>query len=144
MNNSAILQRFWLIFKYIRLKQKTGKACEVMRLPLPVINSSSLKVVFEDHRTYASPATVSWLLFFSFVFSLSVHKSVLLIWKNKLDFNVVLSVCCWHGWVSRAVEPTYCACHNLMPSFLGPPFFDLLRVAQGWWWQNLFALALYV
>ncbi|KAK9289806.1 hypothetical protein L1049_007966 [Liquidambar formosana] len=44
---------------FLQVVQKTGKAFEVVRLQLPVINISSLKVVFEDHRTYASPAAVS-------------------------------------------------------------------------------------
>ncbi|TYI32626.1 hypothetical protein ES332_A04G077200v1 [Gossypium tomentosum] len=32
---------------------------QVLKLQLPVINISSLKVIFEDHRTYASPAAAS-------------------------------------------------------------------------------------
>ncbi|PPS06269.1 hypothetical protein GOBAR_AA14378 [Gossypium barbadense] len=32
---------------------------EVLKLQLPVINISSLKVIFEDHRTYASPVAAS-------------------------------------------------------------------------------------
>lgn len=44
---------------FLQIVQKTGKTFEVLRLQLPVINISSLKVVFEDHRTYVSPAAVS-------------------------------------------------------------------------------------
>ncbi|PKI35306.1 hypothetical protein CRG98_044320, partial [Punica granatum] len=43
---------------FLHFVQKAGKACEVLKLPLPIINASSLKVVFEDHRTYASPAAI--------------------------------------------------------------------------------------
>ncbi|KAF5747759.1 Tetratricopeptide repeat (TPR)-like superfamily protein isoform 1 [Tripterygium wilfordii] len=45
--------------EFIRIVQKTGKTIEVSKLQLPAINASSLKVIFEDHRTYASPAAVS-------------------------------------------------------------------------------------
>ncbi|GAY32901.1 hypothetical protein CUMW_004660 [Citrus unshiu] len=34
--------------------EKTGKTFEVVKPRLPIINISSLKVIFEDHRTYAS------------------------------------------------------------------------------------------
>ncbi|KAL5545696.1 hypothetical protein UlMin_005383 [Ulmus minor] len=39
---------------FLQIVQKTGKTFEVMKLQLPAINTSSLKVIFEDHRTYAS------------------------------------------------------------------------------------------
>ncbi|KAK2968934.1 hypothetical protein RJ640_003621 [Escallonia rubra] len=41
---------------FIHIVQKTGKTFEVFRLQLPIVNISSLKIVFEDHRTFASPA----------------------------------------------------------------------------------------
>ncbi|KAK3028703.1 hypothetical protein RJ639_038956 [Escallonia herrerae] len=44
---------------FIHIVQKTGKTFEVFRLQLPIINISSLKIVFEDHRTFASPAAVN-------------------------------------------------------------------------------------
>ncbi|KAK3031415.1 hypothetical protein RJ639_036156 [Escallonia herrerae] len=43
---------------FIHIVQKTGKTFEVFRLQLPIVNISSLKIVFEDHRTFASPAAV--------------------------------------------------------------------------------------
>ncbi|KMT11297.1 hypothetical protein BVRB_5g109810 isoform A [Beta vulgaris subsp. vulgaris] len=43
---------------FIQLVQKTGKTFEVCRLRLPVVKVPSLRVVFEDQRTYASPAAV--------------------------------------------------------------------------------------
>ncbi|GFY97981.1 tetratricopeptide repeat (TPR)-like superfamily protein [Actinidia rufa] len=43
---------------YKKCDQKTGKTFEVLGLQLPVIDTPSLKVVFEDHRTYASPEAV--------------------------------------------------------------------------------------
>ncbi|XVE96276.1 hypothetical protein REPUB_Repub02eG0207200 [Reevesia pubescens] len=44
---------------FLQIVQKTGKTFEVLKLQLPVINISSLKVIFEDHRTYASAAAAS-------------------------------------------------------------------------------------
>ncbi|GMH29958.1 hypothetical protein Nepgr_031801 [Nepenthes gracilis] len=43
---------------FILLVQKTGKTLEVWGLQLPIIKLSLLRVIFEDHRTYASPAAV--------------------------------------------------------------------------------------
>ncbi|CAA3007877.1 trafficking particle complex subunit 8 isoform X1 [Olea europaea subsp. europaea] len=40
--------------EFFQIVQKTGKTFEVSRLQLPIINISSFRVVFEDHRTYAS------------------------------------------------------------------------------------------
>ncbi|XP_058003343.1 uncharacterized protein LOC110666076 isoform X2 [Hevea brasiliensis] len=45
--------------EFLQIVQRTGKTFEALKLQLPVINISSLKVVFEDHRTYASPAVAS-------------------------------------------------------------------------------------
>ncbi|ESR43290.1 hypothetical protein CICLE_v10010925mg [Citrus x clementina] len=39
---------------FLQVVQKTGKTFEVVKPRLPIINISSLKVIFEDHRTYAS------------------------------------------------------------------------------------------
>ncbi|XP_075488259.1 uncharacterized protein LOC142527363 [Primulina tabacum] len=39
--------------------QETGKAFEIFRLQLPVINFPLTKVVFEDHRTFASTAAAN-------------------------------------------------------------------------------------
>ncbi|KAL0374800.1 UNVERIFIED_CONTAM: hypothetical protein Sradi_3395700 [Sesamum radiatum] len=44
---------------YRKCDQETGKTYEVLRLQLPVINFPLIKVVFEDHRTYASTAAAS-------------------------------------------------------------------------------------
>ncbi|GAB4857152.1 hypothetical protein Ancab_015062 [Ancistrocladus abbreviatus] len=43
---------------FLLLVQKTGRTFEAWRLQLPIIKLPSLRVVFEDHRTYASPAAV--------------------------------------------------------------------------------------
>ncbi|PIA54301.1 hypothetical protein AQUCO_00900680v1 [Aquilegia coerulea] len=43
---------------FLQIVQKLGKTFEVFRLQLPVISMPSLKVIFEDHRTYASSAAV--------------------------------------------------------------------------------------
>ncbi|XP_015900436.3 uncharacterized protein LOC107433641 isoform X1 [Ziziphus jujuba] len=45
--------------EFLRIVEKTGKHFELLKLQLPEINISSLKVIFEDHRTYASPTAVS-------------------------------------------------------------------------------------
>ncbi|KAL9373909.1 hypothetical protein Peur_033529 [Populus x canadensis] len=45
--------------EFLQIVQKAGKTFEVLRLQLPVINISSLKVNFEDHRTYAMPGSTS-------------------------------------------------------------------------------------
>ncbi|KAG5253005.1 trafficking protein particle complex [Salix suchowensis] len=44
---------------FLQIVQKAGKTFEVLRLQLPVINISSLKIDFEDHRTYASPGSTN-------------------------------------------------------------------------------------
>ncbi|KAK6147266.1 hypothetical protein DH2020_018178 [Rehmannia glutinosa] len=44
------------LWDFFRIVQETGKTFEVFRLQLPVINFPSIKIVFEDHRTYASPS----------------------------------------------------------------------------------------
>ncbi|XP_078442115.1 tetratricopeptide repeat (TPR)-like superfamily protein [Wolffia australiana] len=43
---------------FLRVVQSTGSKPEVKMLQLPLIKMPSLKVAFEDHRTYASPASV--------------------------------------------------------------------------------------
>ncbi|KAM7505064.1 hypothetical protein LguiB_003968 [Lonicera macranthoides] len=44
---------------FLSIVQKMGKTFEVLRLQLPIVVIPSLKIVFEDHRTYASPTAVS-------------------------------------------------------------------------------------
>ncbi|KAL1813358.1 hypothetical protein ACET3Z_023423 [Daucus carota] len=44
---------------FFQIVQKTGKTFEVLKLQLPVIDIPSLKVFFEDRRTYASLADAS-------------------------------------------------------------------------------------
>lgn len=44
---------------FLHIVQKTGKTFEVPKLQLPEIKISSLKVIFEDYRTYASPTAAS-------------------------------------------------------------------------------------
>ncbi|KAJ8574174.1 hypothetical protein K7X08_025979 [Anisodus acutangulus] len=43
---------------FLQIIQQTGRAYEVPKLQLPVINIPSVKVVNEDHRTYASQAAI--------------------------------------------------------------------------------------
>ncbi|KAM0943615.1 putative tetratricopeptide-like helical domain superfamily, TRAPP III complex, Trs85 [Dioscorea sansibarensis] len=45
---------------FLHAAQNLGKILEVNELQLPVIDMSSLRVIYEDHRTYASSADVSW------------------------------------------------------------------------------------
>ncbi|KAJ8754464.1 hypothetical protein K2173_005625 [Erythroxylum novogranatense] len=44
---------------FLQIVQNTGKMFEVLGLQLPVIKTSSLKVIYEDHRTYASATAAS-------------------------------------------------------------------------------------
>ncbi|XP_073148727.1 uncharacterized protein [Henckelia pumila] len=44
---------------FFQVIQETGKTFEIFRLQLPVINFPLTKVVFEDHRTFASPAAAN-------------------------------------------------------------------------------------
>ncbi|XP_059462278.1 uncharacterized protein LOC132191337 isoform X3 [Corylus avellana] len=57
-HQSKITQEFFLR-DFLQIVQKTGKTFEVLKLQLPKVNISSLKVVFDDHRTYASPAAAT-------------------------------------------------------------------------------------
>ncbi|GFQ01431.1 trafficking protein particle complex subunit 8 [Phtheirospermum japonicum] len=67
--------------EFFRIVQETGKTFEVLRLQLPVINFPSIKIVFEDHRTYAPREAASvresvWqMLEGDMIPSLSVMKS---------------------------------------------------------------------
>lgn len=45
--------------EFLQIVQNTGKKFEVLKLQLPAINIPSVKVIFEDNRTYASPAAAS-------------------------------------------------------------------------------------
>ncbi|CAA0837822.1 Tetratricopeptide repeat (TPR)-like superfamily protein [Striga hermonthica] len=45
--------------EFLRIVQETRQTFEVPRLQLPAINFPSINIVFEDHRTYASPAAAS-------------------------------------------------------------------------------------
>ncbi|XP_004494255.1 uncharacterized protein [Cicer arietinum] len=44
---------------FLQIVEKTGRTFEVTKLQLPVINISSLKIIFEDHRTFGSPSAVN-------------------------------------------------------------------------------------
>ncbi|KAG6580753.1 Trafficking protein particle complex subunit 8, partial [Cucurbita argyrosperma subsp. sororia] len=44
---------------FLKIIQKAGKTVKVLKLPLPKISISSLKVIFDDHRTYASPTAAN-------------------------------------------------------------------------------------
>lgn len=56
---SLTIQNNFLLFVILK---KTGMKHEVVGLQLPFINMSSLQVIYEDHRTYASQASVSCIL----------------------------------------------------------------------------------
>lgn len=43
---------------FLQIIQQTGKTYEVPKLQLPIINIPSVKVMYEDHRTYASQAAI--------------------------------------------------------------------------------------
>ncbi|KAI5425327.1 uncharacterized protein LOC127125569 [Lathyrus oleraceus] len=44
---------------FLQVVEKTGRTFEVTKLQLPVINISSLKVIFEDHRTFGSSSAAN-------------------------------------------------------------------------------------
>lgn len=44
---------------FFQILQKTGKTYNISRLQLPVVNISSLNIVYEDHRTYGSLSAAS-------------------------------------------------------------------------------------
>ncbi|RDX88744.1 Trafficking protein particle complex subunit 8, partial [Mucuna pruriens] len=44
---------------FLQTVEKTGRTFEVTKLKLPVINISSLKVIFEDYRTFGSPSAAN-------------------------------------------------------------------------------------
>ncbi|XP_057438916.1 uncharacterized protein LOC130730816 isoform X2 [Lotus japonicus] len=52
-HQSKTMQEIFLS-DFLQIVQKTGRTFEVTKLQLPVINISSLKVIFEDHRTFGS------------------------------------------------------------------------------------------
>ncbi|KAG4928503.1 hypothetical protein JHK85_054989 [Glycine max] len=44
---------------FLQIVEKTGRMFEVTKLQLPVINISSLKVIFEDYRTFGTPSAAN-------------------------------------------------------------------------------------
>ncbi|KAH0855344.1 hypothetical protein HID58_013710, partial [Brassica napus] len=56
-NQSKATQEIFLR-DFFEIVKKTGMKHEVVGLQLPFINMSSLQVIYEDHRTYASQASV--------------------------------------------------------------------------------------
>ncbi|WVZ06097.1 hypothetical protein V8G54_019443 [Vigna mungo] len=44
---------------FLHIVEKTGRTFEVTKLQLPVINISTLRVIYEDHRTFGSPSSHS-------------------------------------------------------------------------------------
>ncbi|XP_019455479.1 PREDICTED: trafficking protein particle complex subunit 8-like isoform X1 [Lupinus angustifolius] len=44
---------------FLQIVEKTGQTFEVTKLQLPVINIPSLKVIFEDYRTFGSPSSAN-------------------------------------------------------------------------------------
>ncbi|KAK7337326.1 hypothetical protein VNO77_17892 [Canavalia gladiata] len=44
---------------FLQIVEKTGRTFEVAKLQLPIINISSLKVIFEDYRTFGSPSAAN-------------------------------------------------------------------------------------
>ncbi|KAL1338323.1 hypothetical protein HN51_032996 [Arachis hypogaea] len=44
---------------FLQTVKKTGRTFEVTKLQLPVINISSIKVIFEDYRTFGSPSAAN-------------------------------------------------------------------------------------
>ncbi|XP_014495790.1 trafficking protein particle complex subunit 8 [Vigna radiata var. radiata] len=44
---------------FLHIVEKTGRTFEVTKLQLPVINISTLRVIYEDHRTFGSPSSAN-------------------------------------------------------------------------------------
>ncbi|KOM39116.1 hypothetical protein LR48_Vigan03g249800 [Vigna angularis] len=44
---------------FLHIVEKTGRTFEVTKLQLPVINISTLRVIYEDHRTFGSPSAAN-------------------------------------------------------------------------------------
>ena len=59
------------------VSQSTGSKVEVKMLELPLIVVASLKVTFEDHRTYASSASVSLICIVICILGLR-HNSIMM------------------------------------------------------------------
>ncbi|PHT99018.1 hypothetical protein BC332_32011 [Capsicum chinense] len=56
-HQSKMTQKLFLK-DFLQIIQQTGKTYEVPKLQLPIINIPSVKVMYEDHRTYASQAAI--------------------------------------------------------------------------------------
>lgn len=56
-HQSAVTQETFM-GDFLRCFQSLGMKDEMVKLKLPVINMTSLRIHFEDHRTYASPAAI--------------------------------------------------------------------------------------
>ncbi|KAF9605425.1 hypothetical protein IFM89_017164 [Coptis chinensis] len=57
-HQSIVTQELFLR-DFLQIVQQLGKTFEVFRLQLPILSMPSLKVIFEDHRTYASLSAVN-------------------------------------------------------------------------------------
>ncbi|KAI3993969.1 hypothetical protein MKX01_002982 [Papaver californicum] len=58
-SHQSIVTQELFLRDFLQIVQKMGKTFEVFKLQLPAINLPSLKVIFEDHRTFASPTAVN-------------------------------------------------------------------------------------
>ncbi|KAJ4962216.1 hypothetical protein NE237_022155 [Protea cynaroides] len=58
-SHQSVMTQELFLKDFLQNVEKMGKTYEVFRLQLPIINMSSLKVVFEDYRTYASTAAAN-------------------------------------------------------------------------------------
>jgi hypothetical protein len=70
-NHQSALTQEMFLGDFLRVFQSVGKKDEMFKLKLPVINMTSLRIHFEDHRTYASPAAIN-----EFMQDLSVNNII--------------------------------------------------------------------
>lgn len=58
-NHQSIATQDLFLKNFLEIVENMGKIFEVYKLQIPVLNMSTIKVIYEDHRTYASSADVN-------------------------------------------------------------------------------------
>lgn len=72
-----------------------GKKLEISKLQLPSISASSLKVIFEDHRTYASSSAVS----FGLIKIISFFYLIMKLWSSSNLYRTLIRRLLYHLYV---------------------------------------------
>ncbi|KAK8963015.1 hypothetical protein KSP40_PGU012905 [Platanthera guangdongensis] len=58
-NHQSLVTQDLFLKNFFAIVENMGKIFEVYKLQIPVLNMSTIKVIYEDHRTYASSADVN-------------------------------------------------------------------------------------